>query len=244
VPVAPPVQSTAHPSISYPVGALLAPDRVRLGPDLDEDALSKLIGSVEGRRVLELGCGNGSNAIALARGGAKVIVVDSSAERLAAARKAADEAEVRVEFHHSDLADLAFVRVDQIDLALAVYSLGEVWDIARVFRQVHRVARTEAPFIVSLAHPLHLMTSVVNGLPTLTRNAFDESTVAWSTENASGSVYPHRLTDVVTAFTRSNFRVDTLLEPQSLASPGSPFTSALDQWVPATMIVRGRKQGI
>ena len=235
-------------TLRFPDGSPFDAGRVRLGPGLDDESLDRLIGNPDGKRILELGCGDGSNAIALARAGARVIVVDSSAARLAVARRAAEAHEVRVEFHHGDLADLAFVRGDQIDLCLAVYSLTEVGDVSRVFRQVHRVLRTEAPLLISLPHPLEIMCAAdpsTDGVR-LERSAFDPSLVSLPSEGDAepGSIHPHRLTDMFTALCRSNFRVDTLLEPRLSATTGSPYAAPLHDWIPATVIYRGRKQGI
>lgn len=207
---------------------------VILGPGVDDDAATRLVGNTDGKRVLDLGCGNGGNAIAMARAGAKVIAVDTSSERLAAARRAAEEAEVRIEFHHGDLADLPFVRADQIDLAIAIGSLDEVGDIARVFRQVHRVLRTEAPFVIAVPHPLSLITEAAEQ-PRIRRSAFDTSPIG---REGSPAIHPHRVSDLVTELVRSNFRPDAVLEPAcSLPDPRAP-------WIPLTLIVRGRKQGI
>ena len=134
------------PPASFPHGDELSDDVVRFGPDLDHEHVEKLIGAVgslEGRRVLDLGCGAGGSSVAIARRGARVIAVDSSTARLARARNAADVAEVKVEFHHSDLADLAFLRADTIELVVAIYSLAGVQDLGRVFRQLHRIMRPD-----------------------------------------------------------------------------------------------------
>src|SRR5437868_6500151 len=90
----------------------------RYGPDIPSESDLKLCGNVEGKRVLELGTGT-QVSIAFASQGAHAIAVDSSPERLAELRHASDDAEIRVELHESDLADLAFVRADSIDLAFS-----------------------------------------------------------------------------------------------------------------------------
>lgn len=230
----PALVAPADEPIEAPAPSAAQQREVELGPGVTDDAATRLVGNTEGKRVLDLGCGNGGNAIAMARAGAKVIAVDSSVERLSAARRAADEAGVRIEFHHGDIADLPFVRADQIDLAIAVGSLGDVADIARVFRQVHRVLRTEAPFVISVAHPWALVTDR-SAPPRLERSAFDAAPLAG---NDGAPVHPHRVTDLITELVRSNFRPDAVLEPPSnLTDPRAP-------WIPLTLIVRGRKQGI
>ena len=90
------------------------------GPDIPGETELRLLGPVEGKRVLVLGCRRTDAILSLARNEAKVIVVDHISARVDKAREACEKAEVRVEFHRSDLADLAFLRGDSIDAALSV----------------------------------------------------------------------------------------------------------------------------
>ena len=48
------------------------------GAELPTEADLQLLGTVEGTRILDLGCGTGRNAVALAQQGAKVLAVDPS----------------------------------------------------------------------------------------------------------------------------------------------------------------------
>lgn len=235
------------PALSFPHGEETLRPRVRLGPDLDHEALVRLLGPLDGRRVLDLGCGGGSASVAMAQAGARVIAVDPSTARLNRARHAADRAEVRVEFHHSDLADLAFVRADSVDATLAVYSLAQVQDLSRVFRQLHRVLSREAPLVLSLPHPLATMLEwerEEQASPWLSRTFWSELPLAWRVADDEGTTYVHQISSVYTSLQRSNFRVDTVLEPRlEPATPPSVHRSALDEWVPPTLVMRARKEG-
>ncbi|MCC6226299.1 MAG: class I SAM-dependent methyltransferase [Microthrixaceae bacterium] len=226
------------PLVGFPAGAEDGP-ALALGPGLDPDLADRLIGSTDGKRILELGTGTGRVGVELAGRGAKVICVEPSIERVTDARAIADAAKVKVEYHHGDLADLAFVRGDQIDLALAVYSLASVDDLGRVFRQVNRVLRSEASLIVSLPHPLSLIAEISDGGPRLTRTYFDSSPIRWQLDGEVGTVHPHSVGEVITTLWRSNFRVDTVLEPAPTAN-----TDLLGEWVPTSLVIRARKQGV
>jgi len=218
---------------------------VIMGPGLDAETTARLIGNLEGKRVLELGCGTGANAVAMARAGARVIVVDPVVRRLADARALAEDAEVKVEFHHGDFADLAFIRGDQLDLALSSYGLVATDDLGRVFRQVHRVLRSEGPLLISMPHPAALGHQFEGGgAPMMMRTQFDATTISWEHDDHSGVVIPQRLADVFTILTRSDFRVDTLLEPMALEAIAGPYWTPLGEWMPLSVIYRARKLGV
>lgn len=223
-------------SAAFPADAGLTPDVVSYGPDIADEAALRLIGHVDGKRVLELGAGGGQNAVSLAKHGAHVIVVDPSHRRLERVRRLCDDEEVRVEVHQSDLAELAFVRADAIDVVVSVFALASVIDLDRVFRQVHRVLRREAAFVFSLPHPAFVLTH--GG------SYFDRLPHSWQTDDASGEEVPRTISDVFTSLSRANFRVDTLLEPEPPAAPRSRFWVDAMSRAPATLILRARKEGL
>ena len=126
-------------------------DYVEFGPGLGSDVDRRLIGDARGKRVLDLGCGAGHTAVGLAERGARVIATDNDPGQLFSARALAQRSSVTVEFHEAGPAELAFIRADQIDIAVSVWALSLVDDLDRVFRQVHRVLRPNAHLIVAEA---------------------------------------------------------------------------------------------
>src|ERR1043166_10126678 len=58
----------------------------------------EMLGDVRGRRILDLGCGEGGYARELARHGAQVVGVDGSERMIDIARRRAKEEELEVEF--------------------------------------------------------------------------------------------------------------------------------------------------
>jgi SAM-dependent methyltransferase len=234
---------------TFPAEATLPPDVVAYGPDIPDERTFRLLGSLgllEGKRVLELGCGSGHNAVTLAKLGAKVITIDPSWGRLERVRDAAEAAEVKVELHQGDPAEVAFVRAETIDAALSVFTLATVADLDRVFRQVHRVLRREAPLIFSLPHPAFAMVDPAGSdLLKLTRSYFDREARPWTTDDAAGNEYVRNVGELLTSLLRANFRIDTVLEPRPLtdATRSRYWTPAMEL-MPATIIIRARKEGL
>lgn len=227
-------------------GEVRSVDTIHFGLDLPTEADLRLCGSLKGRRVLDVGCGAGENAVAMARQGAHVIAIDASSAQLSLARKLAVEAEVKVEWHESDAADLAFLRADSIDLALAAGVLHEIEDPDRLLRQVHRVLRAGAPFLFTHDHPMRLALgrddAAPDGLPLgpleVRRSYFDDAPVVTTREGEKVQLWPRTIADVFSALHRAGYRVDVLLEPATVrsADPGPA--------VPTAVLWRARKEGV
>jgi SAM-dependent methyltransferase len=220
-------------------------DAVQYGPDLPTEDDLRLLGDVRTKRILDLGCGAGENAVVLAHNGAHVIAVDSSTGQLALGRALAERFETRVEWHHSDAADLAFLRADSIDVVLATGLIGEVEDTDRLFRQVHRVLRPGAPFVFSYEHPAGLAISrddAPGALPLsrleVRRSYFERGPIEVSRNGGRVRIWPRTIGEVFASLHRAGYRADALLEPEPVRSedPGHA--------IPSTIIWRARKEGV
>jgi SAM-dependent methyltransferase len=193
---------------------------ISYGPDVPTEADLRLCGDVTGRRVIELGAATPANAVAFAVLGAKSILVDPNADAISTARRAAEAAEVRIEAHQNDFADLGFVTSASVDLVFSSGALTGVDDLPRVFRQVHRVLKPNAPIVFAVPHPIAAM---LEGGQLVIRKSY------WTTGSRTvGSLF--------TALSRTNFLVDTILEP---APAGTK-----DSMVPGALVMRARKLGV
>lgn len=223
----------------------MTPTDVHYGPDIGTEADFRLLGNLNDKRVLELGCGDGPCSIAFARQGAHAIVVDASAERLASAQRRSTEEEVKVELRQGDLADLAFVRADSIDLAFSAWAFQHVDDLSRVFRQVHRVLKVGAPLVFSLPHPASHLVDPDSDEPLLVRRPyFDREPIDRTRDGVSSRTYHHTVQALVTGLVRSSYRVDTILEPEPVTGgPRGPEWRPAFRYVPRALVVRARKEG-
>jgi len=194
---------------------------ISYGDDVPDESELRLCGDVTAKRVVELGLGAGvPNAITFAALGAKTMAVDPSADRVAAARREAERAEVHVEFHQADLADLGFATSASVDLVFSALALTAVDDLPRVFRQVHRILKPGSPLVFSVPHP---MAAMLEGGEVVLRKPY------WSTGARTTA-------DLFTALQRANFQVDVILEPQPLANANTH--------VPSALVMRARKLGV
>jgi ubiquinone/menaquinone biosynthesis C-methylase UbiE len=236
------------------------PDVATYGPDIPDERQLRLLGDLKGKRVLDLGCGGGQCSVAFAKAGAAVIALDHSKVQLSYARRLAEASEVRLELREADLADLAWLRADSIDVAFSAYTLSYVNDVARVFRQVHRVLKVGAPLVFSLVHPVWTTIDDTPGppeggregaadgtggtQPKVRRSYFDRVPITYERSGVEFTEHHHTFAELYMALSRNSYKVDTVLEPEPV--PGT-HRSAL--WrpaqavIPRTLIVRARKEG-
>ena len=118
------------------------------------EAELQLLGEVRGKRILDIGCGGGQNAVACVLAGATVVGVDVSAVQLAAAQRLAAAYDVDVQWLHGDVATLDMPSTTSFDLVLAIQTLPYVADPAGVLRHSSRWLGSGGELILSLDHPL------------------------------------------------------------------------------------------
>ena len=230
---------------AYQADARLPTDVVHYGPDLPNESSLRLLGDLKGRRVLDLGCGAAQASIACAKQGATVIGVDSSAEQLTLARQLCEQEAVRVELRQGDLADLAFLNSDSIDLVFSASAFDYVEDIGRAFRQCHRVLKVGAPLVFSCKHPMWQVLDEDSSPPLLSRRAyFDHTPVDVERSGVTLTEYPHTFADLTLGLARASLRIETIIEPEpSSAGPRSPWWREAERLIPRTIIFKARKEG-
>jgi SAM-dependent methyltransferase len=214
------------------------------GVELPTETELRLVGRLTGRRVLDLGCGPGHNVVAAALQGAYAIGVDAASAMVAHGRTLAEENGMRVEWRVGDIAELAWLRADSIDVALATGVLAHIEDFDRVMRQVHRVLRTGGIFAFTHPHPMSLCAArdieVEGGLPLgryeVRRSYFDPTPIVVERDAESFTVYPRTISDILSALTRAGYGLDAFIEPE----PPDGVTTPL---LPRSLIVKVRKQG-
>jgi|GEM_PF-472841 len=128
-------------------------------------ALARLSLDLEGRDVLNLQCGAGHDAVALARMGARVTGLDFSSAQLEAARGRAERAGVELSLVEADVHALpAHVEGESFDCALALGGvLCWVADLDRWADGIRHVLRPRGSFVVYDVHPLAAILENVQG---------------------------------------------------------------------------------
>lgn len=130
---------------------------VRAGYDVYRDALNTptfldALPSIEGRRGLDIGCGEGANTRHLARRGARMDGIDISPTFIRHARAAEAEEPLGIAFAVADGTSLPFAAAT-FDFATAFMSLMDMPDTAAALGEAWRVVRPGGFLQFTIVHP-------------------------------------------------------------------------------------------
>jgi malonyl-CoA O-methyltransferase len=118
---------------------------------IEQPVMQSWYGPLEGKRVLDLGCGTGRHTLPLAMAGASVVAVDGSDEMLARARH---------KLRGFPITWLRHVILDPLpcpdagfDLIVLALVAEHVADLDLLFQETARLARPDGRCLLSILHP-------------------------------------------------------------------------------------------
>jgi len=115
---------------------------------------TRLQGKLDGKRVLDVGCGEGHLGRHLLQFGPdRVIGVDISTVLLEQARLRAEAYGPTLHYQHDDAQVLASIETGSIDAAVSNLAIMDIPDHRRLFAAVRRVLRPGGLFLFSMMHP-------------------------------------------------------------------------------------------
>lgn len=120
---------------------------------IEQPAMAKRLPDLEGKRILDLGCGCGVNCLDFVRRGAsRVLGIDLSEKMLSVAQTEAIDA--RIEYRHMDMTDLSAVD-EQFDLIYSSLAFHYVEDISALFEEIYAHLAPGGILLFSQEHPLN-----------------------------------------------------------------------------------------
>jgi len=112
-----------------------------------------MLGDVSGRRILDLGCGEGGYARELKRRGANIIGADGSERLVQIARERAEAEQLEIQFICANANALDTIPDNGFDLVIAAMSLMDIEDYPGAVREVRRVLCNGGSLLMSITHP-------------------------------------------------------------------------------------------
>jgi len=120
---------------------------------LNGPALKQMVGSVKGKQVLDIGCGEGYFSRFFAKAGAEVVGIDLSEALIKAAEEEEERNHLGVKYFAVDAANLNMLDSEIFDIAYSHMAMGDIPDYEGTIAEVSRVLKTRGRFVIVMAHP-------------------------------------------------------------------------------------------
>jgi SAM-dependent methyltransferase len=215
-------------------------------------AMLDLIGDINGKKVLDAGCGHGFYSILLAKKGARVTGIDLSEKNIELARKNVSNASVKCQFFVCDMQDLSIFGSETFDLVTSSIVVGYLDDLKKAFLEVFRVLKPQGIFTFSENHPM------LKGEWEKDRegrrlhwnldNYFERSIIIDKWKTQSGGIIETRsqhrtVQDYFDALTSSGFIVERLVEPEPIDTGTLPNMNRYERAkrIPYFILFKARK---
>lgn len=176
----------------------------------ERPAILDLAGSVDGMRVLDVGCAAGALSAELVRRGAIVTAVDASEQMVAAARTRLG---ANATVHLADLASpLDFLETASFDVVTASLVLHYLRDWNAPLREFHRVLVADGRLAVTVHHPA----ARFNASPSGDYFATELLTDVWQKDGRTFQIHYYRrsLQSTVEPILASGFTLQRIVEPR------------------------------
>jgi ubiquinone/menaquinone biosynthesis C-methylase UbiE/ADP-ribose pyrophosphatase YjhB (NUDIX family) len=234
-------------SAAYQAEHRLSTDAAHYGPRMPTEADLRLLGDVEGKCILEIGCGGGLCSIAFAKEGAIATGIDFSSAQIAFARDLAAREGVAVDFQEGDITTLPGVRNASQDAVFSSYALQYVEDIETCLAEVHRVLVHDGVFVFSTDHPARQMLGEDD--PLRVARAYWDGYEEFEWRPGSGiwmRAWVRTVEEWFSLLRGAGFQVDRILEPRMLPNAEDETWDDIYKYdqgrlVPTTLIIRAVK---
>ena len=132
-------------------------DFVRTGKDYYRDELNNpamflMLGDISGKKILDVGCGEGYNTRIMAQKGAVVAGVDFSKKMIDCAVQE-ERKELEIQYFVLDACDLHIFGENTFDIVTCFMALQDIEDYQGVVSEVSRVLKNSGRFIFVIPHP-------------------------------------------------------------------------------------------
>ena len=218
-----------------------------------EDELN-LIPNLQGKRVMELGCGSGHSLAYLweARNASELWGLDFSDEQIYFTKELLEKKNIPVKLFLSSMDENPGIPENYFDLVLSIYSLGWTPDLPRTIMLTYSYLKPGGIFIFSWEHPAYrsLSYEAQTGKYVFDISYSDEGPVIDPLWKGVEIVINHRkLSTYINAVAQSGLILEQVIESEPNISLARAQDSAPEKWynilraglMPTTFIIKAYK---
>jgi len=225
------------------LGAIVLP---YYGAYVSEDKC-RLFGDVSGKRILEIGCGNGQSLQYLGeREASELWGVDISEKQIEKATQHLQACGLSANLRCSPMEEECGLPTDYFDFVYSIYAIGWTTDLEGTFCRIASYLKKDGLFIFSWSHPIHKCVAAENNTLVFKKSYFDESWYSVSLDEGTLTLSDRKLSTYVNALANAGFAIEQMVEQSDdeimqARDDNSDFANKA-KMLPVTFVVKARKR--
>jgi len=207
----------------------------------------QLFGDVAGKKMLEIGCGNGQSLQYHGeRHASELWAVDISENQLEKAAQHLHTCGLSAKLICSPMEEECGLPVDYFDFVYSIYAIGWTTDLEGTFGRIASYLKKDGIFIFSWSHPIHKCVVVAdNDSLAFNKCYFDESWYSVPLVEGELKLTDRKLSTYVNALAKAGFVIEQLIEESDEAMMQSRDDRSdlvkKAKMLPVTFVIKARK---
>ncbi|MCR2805943.1 class I SAM-dependent methyltransferase [Paenibacillus soyae] len=206
----------------------------------------QLFGDISGKKLLEIGCGNGrSLQYQGERGASELWAVDISEKQIEKAAQHLESHGLSAKFICSPMEEECGIPEDYFDYVYSIYAIGWTTDLEGTFRRIASYLKKDGVFIFSWSHPIHRCVTEDDGRFVFRKSYFDEAWYPVAVDEGELLLADRMLSTYVNALAKAGFVIEKLIEQSDdeimqLRDDKSDLARRA-KMLPVTFVIKARK---
>lgn len=235
-------------ALAYQKRYKLSTDHVHYGPNCPTEEDLNLLGDVQDKKIVELGCGGGQCSIALSKRGAICTGIDLSDEQIKYAKNLAKENNVKVNFMQGDIENLSMLEDKKFDIVFSAAAFDWVQNLDEVFKGAFQILNEAGIFVFSMGHPFYTrLGEDINPDDLKIKLSYFQRNIQCKDDNTGitiNSIMP-TIGDIINSLINTGFVIEKIVEPEPVEEKFGTYTDyfpvEISKMVPATIIIKVKK---
>lgn len=218
------------------------------GPLAPKEDQLQLLGSLQGKKILDIGCGSGHSLYYTGNHGAKELWgLDMTAKQIETAAKVLKGQKAKVSLFESPMEENPGIPCHYFDTVYSIYALGWTVDLKRTLHHINRYLKPGGTFVFSWEHPMH--DRIAYEEPSFRmKKSYNlegpEPNEAW---HNSVVIHHRKLSTYINTLIETGFTIEKVIDevvlPENVTEDHEKWYSAQKAiLVPATFIIKALKK--
>ncbi|WP_028546464.1 class I SAM-dependent methyltransferase [Paenibacillus taiwanensis] len=207
----------------------------------------QLFGDVSGKKMLEIGCGNGQSLQYHGERKAKELwAVDISEQQIEKAAQHLKACDLSAKLICAPMEEECGIPLDYFDFVYSIYAIGWTTDLEGTFCRIASYLKKDGVFIFSWSHPIHKCVVAEHDILTFKKCYFDESWYSVTLDGGALTLSDRKLSTYVNALAKAGFVIEEMIEQSDedlMESMGENNDFAEKaKMLPVTFVMKTRKR--